>query len=164
MSELKDVGGSSGGLGLFAAGAALSAVSAWFFVDSVRVTTFNGGGWLSGIIGSSTGIVFLPLAVGIIGLFFDARKVWPWIVTGIGAVILGIEIVSQMRFFMNMKLSHLLILMISFFGGVGMVLRSIRAITQRPSGPPWSDIEGIRSGTNDTASTQDSGRRKRQRR
>lgn len=163
MSEFKDVGGTSGGLGLFAAGSALAAVSAWFFIDSVRVTTY-GGGWMSGVVGGSTGVVFLPLAVGIIGLFYDARKTWPWIVTGIGAVILGLEIISRLNFFINLKLSHLLIMMVSFFGGIGLILRSIRTINERPSGPPWADAEGLHRGSAGTADRADSAKGQRQRR
>ena len=45
-------------------------------LDSVRVTSF-GHGWMSGMVGGSTGVVFLPLVVGVIGLFYDARKLWP---------------------------------------------------------------------------------------
>ena len=138
MSDLNEVGGTPGGLGTFLAGSALAAVSAWFFVDSVRVTSF-GNGWISGFAGGSAGVVFLPLLVGVIGLFYNARKVWPWAVSIIGVVILTIEILSRLQFFFNLKLSHLLIMLVSFAAGIGLILRSLKAASGTNDRPPWQD-------------------------
>ncbi len=134
-----DVGGTPGGLGTFLAGLALSAVAAWFFVDSVRVVS-RGGGWFSGWAGGGgAGVIFLPLLVGVIGLFYNSRKIWPWILCGIGIVILFIEILSGLNFFINLKLSHLLIMLVSFAAGIGMILRSVKAMENRDRRPPWQD-------------------------
>lgn len=135
---MQNVGGTPGGLGTFLAGSALAAVSAWFFVDSVRVTSF-GGGYMSGFVGGSTGVVFLPLVVGVIGLFYNARKVWPWAVSIIGVAILAIEILSSLRFFFNLKLSHFLIMLVSFAAGIGLILRSLQASRNDAGRPPWQD-------------------------
>lgn len=143
MHDLNDVGGTRGGLGTFLAGTALAGVSAWFFVDAVRVTSF-GGGWVSGLAGGrSSGIVFLPLLVGAIGLFYDAKKIWPWIVAGIGVAIIAIEVLSSLNFWFNLKLSHFLIMLISFSAGIGLVLRSLKRFEPTDSKPPWQDaIDG----------------------
>ena len=138
MSELGDVGGTPGGLGTFLAWSALAAVSGWFFVDSVRVTSY-GNWWISGNAGGSAGVVFLPLAIGIVGLFYDAKKVWPWIVAAVGVAVLGIEVLSRLQVFFNLKLSHLLIMMISFFAGIGLILRSVRAMNKSDGRAPWQD-------------------------
>ena len=131
MSEVSEPGGTPGGLSMFLAGSALAAVSAWFFIDSVRVTSF-GHGWMSGMVGGSTGVVFLPLVVGVIGLFYDARKLWGWVLFGVGFAILIIEILSRLDFFMNLKLSHLLIMLVSFAAGIGLILRSLRTMPSPP--------------------------------
>ncbi len=136
MTDLSEPGGTPGGLGVFLAGCALTFVSAWFFIDSVRVTTF-GEGWMSGLVGGSTGVVFLPLLVGVIGLFYDARKVWAWLVFIGGFGVLVIEILSRLQFFLNLELSHLLIMLVSFGAGIGMILRSLRSTSGPDDEPPW---------------------------
>lgn len=138
MTELSEPGGTPGGLGIFLAGCALTIASAWFFIDSVRVTTF-GSGWMSGLVGGSTGVVFLPLLVGVIGLFYDARKLWAWVVFAAGFGILFVEILSRLQFFLNLKLSHLLIMLISFGAGIGMILCSLRSMSGPDDEPPWRD-------------------------
>ncbi len=128
-SDIK-VGGTRGGFGTFLAGAALAAVSAWFFVDSVRVTS-RGYGWISGALGGNTGsagIVFLPLFVAVVWLFVDAKRPWPWALFAIGVAILGIEILSRLEFWFSLKLSHFLIMLFGFAAGLGMIIRSLRAM------------------------------------
>jgi hypothetical protein len=138
VAELSRPGGSPGGLGMFVAGCALAVVSAYFFVDSVRVTSF-GGGWISGLMGGSTGIVFLPLLIGVVGLFYDARRVWPWVLFVAGFAIVIVEVLSRLDFFVNLKLSHLLIMLVSFGAGIGLILRSLRALSGPDDDPPWRD-------------------------
>lgn len=131
MIDVSKPGGSPGGMGLFLAGASLSLVSAYFFIDSVRVTTF-GRGIVSGGFGGwggtgSAAIVFLPLFIAVVALFYDASKTWAWGLFALGGFILAVEILSRLEFFINLKLSHLLIMMVSFAAGIGLILRSLRA-------------------------------------
>ncbi len=134
-------GGSEGGVGKFLLGAVLSAVSLYFFFDSVHVTT-RGSGWVSsGLRGfrgggggggrglwetTSMGIVFLPFFIGIVALFYDAKKKWAWVVTWIGLAIIVIEIVSRIRFLLEIKTSHLMIMLVTFAAGSGLMLQSYR--------------------------------------
>ena len=123
------VGGTNGGIGPFLGGSALAAVSAWFFVDSVRVTS-RGFGWISGALGGSTGsagIIFLPLFIAIVALFVDASKAWAWALFAIGVVILAIEILSRLSFWFDLRLSHFLIMLIGFAAGLGLIIRSFRS-------------------------------------
>lgn len=123
---------------MFVAGSALAAAATYFFVDSVRVTSF-GGGWMSRAVGGNTGIVFLPLVVGVIGLFVDARKIWGWVVFVAGLFIVIAEVLSRLDFFFNLKLSHFLIMLISFGAGIGLILRSLRSLSGPDDDPPWRD-------------------------
>ena len=122
-------------LGLVLAGASL-----YFLFDSVQVTT-RGGGWISGGIRgmrggggggggmgqtTSMGIVFMPFLIGLIALFYDASKKWAWAVTWIGLAIIVIEILSRIRFLMQMKTSHLMIMFVTFAAGAGLILQSYR--------------------------------------
>ncbi len=106
-------------------------MSVYFFVDSVRVTTY-GRGIVSGGAGGwggtgSTAVVFLPLLISVIALFYDARKQWAWGLFVVGILILMAEILSRLEFFINLKLSHLLIMLVSFAAGLGLILRSLKA-------------------------------------
>lgn len=132
------VGGTDGGLATFVAGAALSAVSAWFFIDSVRVTS-RGYGWISGMFGSNTGsagIVFLPIFVAIIALFIDASKKWAWWLFGAGVAVIAIEILSRLSFWFDLKLSYFMIMLFGFAAGLGMIIRSVRDDRTQPAQRP----------------------------
>ncbi len=130
-------GGTEGGFGKFVLGLVLSAVSLYFFFDSVRVDT-TGSGWISGGLRggrgggrgmwetTSMGIVFLPFFIGIVTLFYDSKKKWAWTVTWIGLAIIVIEILSRIRFMMNIKTSHLMIMFVTFAAGAGLMLQSYR--------------------------------------
>ena len=72
------------------------------------------------------GIVFLPFFVGIVALLYNAKKGWAWDVTWISIAILIIEMLSRLRFLMNMKTSHLMIMLVTFAAGAGLMLRSYR--------------------------------------
>jgi isoprenylcysteine carboxyl methyltransferase (ICMT) family protein YpbQ len=127
-------GGTEGGGGKFALGFLLSAVSLYFFFDSVQVSTAESG-WISGAMRgggggygmwntTSMGIVFLPFFIGVVALFYNGKMQWAWYVTWIGLAIIVIEILSRLRFLMAMKTSHLLIMMVTFAAGAGLMLRS----------------------------------------
>ena len=130
---MHEPGGTPGGLQKFGLGLVLCAVSLYFFFDSVHVST-HGAGWISGWMGrgggggttTSMGIVFLPFFVGIVALFYDAKKRWAWAVTWIGLAILVVEMLSRLRFLMDMKTSHLMIMLVTFAAGAGLMLRSYR--------------------------------------
>ena len=131
-------GGTSGGGGKFILGLLLSAVSLYFFFDSVLVSS-RGGGAISGMMRggrggggggmwntTSMGIVFLPFFIGIIALFYDAKIKWAWGVMWIGLAIIVIEILSRIRFLIEIKSSHLLIMVVTFAAGAGLMLQSYR--------------------------------------
>ncbi|MDH3718860.1 MAG: hypothetical protein OES79_12135, partial [Planctomycetota bacterium] len=51
---------------------------------------------------------------------------WAWGLLSIGLVILVIEVLSRIHFFIDGKLTHLLGMMVLFGAGVGLMLRSYR--------------------------------------
>ena len=128
-SDIK-VGGTSGGFGTFMAGAALTAISAWFFVDSVRVTS-RGYGWISNALGANTGsagIVFLPLFVAVVWLFVDAKRPWPWALFAIGLALLAVEILSRLEFLVQSETVALPDHAVRHGERLGMIIRSLRAM------------------------------------
>jgi hypothetical protein len=110
-------------------------VALYFLFDSVQVVS-GGGGWISGMIlgahrggfmgTASHGIIFVPLLAGVIALFYDARPKWAWALMWIGLGIVVVEILSRLEFRFSMKTSHLLLMLVMFGAGIGLVLRSFR--------------------------------------
>lgn len=142
-------GGSEGGEIKFLVGLLMSVAGLWFFFDSVNVTSGHPGlisGALRGNRGgglwqtTSMGIVLVPLFVGIVALFFDARRTWAWVLTLIGIAILVVEIVSRFRPEVRMKVSHGILMLVLIAGGIGLMLRAYVEI--RKGGQKRSDPEG----------------------
>ena len=138
---MRGSGGTEGGIGLFSIGFVLSAVSLYFFFDSVQVTTQGFGvltsmihrGMGNGAFGTaSMGLVFVPFFLGVLALFYDSRPAWAWYLMWAGLGVLVIEILSKLTFFFNLRASHLIILLGLFAAGAGMMLRSYRNIDQQP--------------------------------
>ena len=135
---MKGSGGTNGGLALFGVGFLLSAVSLYFFFDSVRASTGDHGlfsGLMAGRRGhagrqagytTSMGVLFVPFLIGVIALFYDASKKWAWWILYIGVGVIAIEILSHLRFNLEMKVSSLLLMLVMFGAGVGLMLRSYR--------------------------------------
>jgi len=146
-NTMRGSGGTEGGVGLFLIGFLMSVVALWFFFDSVLVTSRDMG-LFSGMMGgrgrgggghgggggggagwrttTSMGILFVPFLLGTIVLFYNSRIKWAWWLMWIGIAILVIEILSRIRFMLQMKTSHLLGMFLLFAAGAGMMLRSYR--------------------------------------
>lgn len=141
-----DPGGRPGGEIKFLIGLVLAGIGLWLFFDSVRFTSGHLG-LISGAIGgrgggrgggmgetTSMGIILVPLFIGIVALFFDVKQTWAWVVTIIGFLILGIEIVSRLRPHFVVKASHAILMLIMIAGGFGFMLRGYLDDRSRKAG------------------------------
>ncbi len=125
--DLHNVGGTRGGLKLFLFGLALAAAGAYLLLNQVQV---YGGFWRFGGYGYGTsfGLTLVPLLIGIALLFADGRSVAGWLLTGIGAVILVAGIIANLDIhFRQTSLYNTLVMLVLLFGGVGLIVRSLRA-------------------------------------
>ena len=134
---MRGSGGTDGGLGQFVIGFLMAALAVYLFFDSVLVQT-DGGGLMSGMLRgrggghgrmgetTSMGILFVPFFLGVFSLFVNSKQKWAWGLTYIGIAILGIEIVSRIRFVINMKLTMMLLMLVLFAAGCGFMFRSYR--------------------------------------
>jgi hypothetical protein len=117
-----------GGLGLL-----LTALGSYLLFDSVHVVS-GGAGVISRFLVTSTGgwettsrgIVFLPLFLGVIFLFTNAKWKWAWALTWVGLGIIAVEILSRMQFMFSMKTSHLILILALIAAGIGLMLRGLR--------------------------------------
>ncbi len=150
-----DPGGRPGGELKFFIGLALAAVGIWLFFDSVRFTSGHHG-LLSGAIGghgkgggrghggggmgqtTSMGLLLVPLFTGVVALFFNVRQKWAWGLTGLGLIILAVEIVSRLRPHFDVKSSHAILMILLIAGGFGLMLRGYLDDRRKGTGDPPS--------------------------
>ncbi len=141
---MRGSGGSDGGLGQFVIGLVMSVVAVYLFFDSVLVRT-DGGGMISGMMRggrgqggimetTSMGILFIPFFLGVFALFVNAKQKWAWGLTYIGLGVLAVEILSRIRFVVNMKLTHLGLMLVLFAAGCAFMFRSYREDETSPGG------------------------------
>lgn len=133
-------GGTEGGEPLFLTGGGLSlcGLGLYLLLDSVRVVSGDYGA-ISGMMNrrggmgetTSMGIIFVPFLIGAAVLFYDAAKKWAWWLAASGLAIIVIEILSRIRFVLNMKTTHLLLIFVMISAGAGLLAKAYR--TQKNS-------------------------------
>src|SRR5574341_1521555 len=97
---MKGAGGTTGGLGIFFAGAAMVVA----------------GGYL-----------LLTLLVGIGRLFFNAKSMAGWLLAAAGALIIFVGIIANLRmYFQPSSLFDTLLILTLIAGGIGLVARSLK--------------------------------------
>jgi len=138
-SLIRGAGGTPGGTWLFFSGMVLAATGLWFFLSNVHVVTrdvgmlsgvFSRGAFGGGMPAMSTGIIFVPIFIGLVLLFYDARMKWGWALFYMGLAIIVIEILSRIQFLLNIRTSNLLLMIGMVAAGIGMMLRSFRDASQ----------------------------------
>ena len=143
-------GGTKGGDSLFIWGLGLFLLGfgAYLLLDSVRVVAGHGGGALSGAMRDrgmngtlSNTLVFTPFFLGVGVMFYAAKKKWAWVLTGFGIVFFILEIISRTRFQMNIKVSHMLLLLLMMASGTGLILRSYFQLKNSATSPKQNKIE-----------------------
>ncbi len=124
---------------MFWLGVIMAVAAVYIFFDSIRVSTGHAG-VISGLLGSgqgqliettSMGIVFVPFFAGVFSLFVDARRKWAWILTYAGIAILAIEVLSRVRFMIDTKLTHFLVMLVLFAAGCALMFRSYHDRSQK---------------------------------
>ena len=100
-------------------------IALYLLFDSVRVKSMAGYGWLTRQTDFSSGIAILavPVIAGIVLLMLKMYRIG-WTVTLGGILLFVIEILSRMRFAVNMKFSHLFLLICFFAVGLGFIANS----------------------------------------
>jgi hypothetical protein len=123
VNKPRGAGGTPGGLGEFFAGLAMAAGGGYLLLNQVTVTS---GYWqLWGY--NAFGISLIPLLIGIALLFFDGRSKLGWLLTGFGALVILLGIITNLTiFFRPTTLFNTLIILALLAGGLGLIARSVR--------------------------------------
>lgn len=126
MHDLRDVGGTKGGLPIFILGFALLCVGAYLLLDRVSV---HGGYWSwFGSAGSSFGVTLIPLLIGVGMLFYDGKSALGWILAGAGALVIFAGIIANLQIhFRATSLFNTLVMLVLIVAGLGLMSRSLRA-------------------------------------
>lgn len=120
----KNVGGTSGGIGEFLIGLAMTISGAYFILNQIIVTSSFWTLW-----GYNTfGLSLIPLIFGIGILFFNGRSIFGWILLFIGIIVIGSAIIMNLQiYFRPTSLFNTIIMIILFAGGIGLIARSLRS-------------------------------------
>lgn len=124
IDDLKNVGGTPGGLWEFLIGLAMAVAGGYMLINRVTVTSgfWNWGGY------NTFGLSLVPLIVGIGIVFFNGRSVIGWLLVFIGSVIILAGIIMNLQiYFQPTTLFNTLVMLVLFAGGIGLLAKSVRA-------------------------------------
>lgn len=128
--NLRDVGGTPGGIGEFLLGVLLAAIGVYLLLSQVHVQTSF---WRFGGFGSGFGISLIPMLIGVAALFWNGKSVIGWVLTGGGMLFIVVGIVANMDvYFQRTSLWNALIMLVLIAGGMGLIFKSLRP--HRPRG------------------------------
>lgn len=124
MFKIRGAGGTPGGIYTFLIGFAMIIAGGFLFLNHVQVgySFWRIFGW------STEGLILIPLIVGIGFLFFNGKSVIGWILTSAGALMIFLGVIVNLRFyFPQTSLFNLIIMLVLLMGGIGLVVRSLKA-------------------------------------
>jgi predicted membrane channel-forming protein YqfA (hemolysin III family) len=119
---MRGAGGTSGGVGQFFLGLALTAAGGWLITNQVTVTS---GAWaLWGY--NSFGLSLVPLMLGIGLLFFNSKSKLGWVLAIGGLAIVFAGIIANLHlYFQPTSLFNTLLMIALLAAGLGLIARSL---------------------------------------
>lgn len=139
MHDLRNVGGTRGGLGTFVVGLAMTVIGGYLLMDQVSV---HGGYWQWGGYGGtrSFGLTLIPLLFGVGILFFDGNSKIGWVLASVGALIILAGIITNLDIsFRQTSLFNTLLMLGLLVGGMGLVARSVFPVGGEAQGSRLDD-------------------------
>ncbi len=120
--QLKDVGGTPGGLGHFLIGFVMACVGGYLISNQVSVV---GSYW--NFYGANTfGITLIPMLIGVALLFWNGRSVLGWLVMAGGALFILAGVIANMHiYFQPTTLLNTLVMLVLLVGGLALIARSL---------------------------------------
>lgn len=123
-TKIRGAGGTSGGVGEFLIGLAMTIAGAYLLTNRVIVAS---GFWT--MWGYNTfGLSLLPLIFGIGLLFFNGKSIVGWMLLFIGVVVIFTAIIMNLQiYFQPTSLFNTIAMLVLLFGGIGLIARSLRS-------------------------------------
>jgi hypothetical protein len=121
--NLKNVGGTPGGVGEFFIGLALTVAGAYWLTQQVEVSSAM---WT--IYGyNSFGLSLVPFLLGMVILFANGKSFWGHALVFIGVIIILAGILMNLRiYFQPTSLFNTLLMLGMLAAGIGLVIKSLR--------------------------------------
>lgn len=137
QKKIIGAGGTPGGIGAFLLGFAMACAGGWLLTNQVVVTSgYFASGFMVPVINyhmNSFGLSLVPFIVGIAFLFFNGKSVTGWLLTIAGLVIIIAGILFSLHiYFQPTSLFNTLVMLVLLFGGLGLIVRSLKAIPASP--------------------------------
>ena len=126
-------GGTPGGVGTFLIGFAMACTGGWLLTNQVTVSSqYFASGFMIPVVNyrmNEFGLSLIPFIIGIGFLFFNGKSIAGWLLTiaGLAIIIAGI-LMSLHIYFRPTTLFNTLVMLVLLFGGLGLVLRSLKAM------------------------------------
>lgn len=126
-------GGTPGGVGTFLLGFAMACAGGWLLTNQVTVTSsYFASGLMVPFVNyrmNEFGLSLVPFIFGIGFLFFNGKSLAGWLLTIAGLVIILAGILMSLSiYFRPTTLFHTLTMLVLLFGGLGLILRSLKAM------------------------------------
>jgi uncharacterized protein len=124
IDDLKNVGGTPGGLWEFVIGLAMAVAGGYMLISRVTVTSgfWNWGGY------NTFGLSLVPLIFGIGIVFFNGKSVIGWLLVFAGSVIILAGIIMNLQiYFQPTSLFNTLVMLVLFAGGIGLLAKAVRS-------------------------------------
>jgi len=133
---MKGAGGTSGGLGSFFIGLIMMCGGFYMLLNAINVTSSFGMGMrlygfsaMGGQYNITSGMVMIPFMFGVGLIFYNGKNILGWLLAigSITGLIFGV--ISSIRFsFRTMTSFDLIVILVLAVGGLGLFLRSLKAI------------------------------------
>jgi hypothetical protein len=128
--SIGDVGGTSGGLGMFLLGFAMACIGGFLITNQVTVVSSYWNFWG----GNSFGITLLPMLFGVGILFWNGKSTIGWLLTVAGALFIFAGIIANMHIYLHgATLFNTMVMLILLVGGLVLIARSLRPHSPKPT-------------------------------
>src|SRR3954468_18957652 len=137
QKKVAGAGGTPGGIGIFLLGFVMACAGGWLLTNQVVVSSgYFASGFMVPVINyhmNSFGLSLVPFIFGIGFLFFNGKSMVGWLLTIAGLVIIMAGILFSLHiYFQPTSLFNTLVMLVLLFGGLGLVIRSLKAIPAPP--------------------------------
>jgi len=135
--KIAGAGGTPGGIGMFFLGFALACAGGWLLTNQVVVTSqYFGSGFVVPFVNfhmNSFGLSLIPFILGVGFLFYNGKSILGWLLMTAGLVIILAGILMSLHiYFQPTSLFNTLLMLALLFGGLGLIVRSLKAVPPVP--------------------------------
>ena len=136
---MRGAGGTSGGLGHFFIGLIMMCGGFYMLLNAITVTSNFGMGMrlygfsaMGGNYNVTSGMIMIPFIFGVGLIFYNSKNILGWILSLGSMTGLIFGVISSISFsFKTMTSFDLIVILILAIGGLGLFLRSLKALDEK---------------------------------